>query len=98
MGARRLLVTAGAGVLGLGLICAVVVPGSGQAMAAQGKPAAVAGHGKAGHAKTGHAKTRSHPAAARPVPAAQGIAVTVTKTADPDPYVPGEPLTFTVSL
>jgi uncharacterized repeat protein (TIGR01451 family) len=86
MGARRLLVAASASVMGLGLMSAVVVHGAGQAMAAPGKPAAVAGHAVAGRA----------PAAPRP--AAQGIGVTVTKTANPDPYVPGEPLTFTVSL
>jgi uncharacterized repeat protein (TIGR01451 family) len=90
MGARRLFVTAGASVIGLGLMSAVVVQGSGQAMAAPGKPAAIAGHAMAGR--------DAAPAATRPRPPAQGIAVTVSKTADPDPYVPGEPLTFTVSL
>jgi uncharacterized repeat protein (TIGR01451 family) len=74
--------------MGLGLMSAAVAHGAGQAMAAPGKPAAVAGHAMAGGALA--------PAAARP--AAPGIGVTVTKTADPDPYVPGEPLTFTVSL
>lgn len=88
MGARRLLVAAGASVLGLGLMSAVVVHGSGQAMAAPGKPASVASHVIAGRA----------PAPARPGAAAPGIGVTVTKTAEPDPYVPGEPLKFTVSL
>jgi len=86
MGARRLLVAAGASVMGLGLMSAVVVHAGGQAMAAPGKPAAVAGHAVAGRA----------PAAPRR--AAQGIGVTVTKSATPDPYVPGKPLTFTVSL
>src|ERR1700722_2604832 len=77
MGAKRLiLVAAGASVMGLGLMSAVVVQGSGQAMAAPGTPAAGAGH-------------------ARP---AQEIGVTVTKTADPDPYIPGERLTFTVTV
>jgi uncharacterized repeat protein (TIGR01451 family) len=88
MDARRLLVAAGAGVMGLGLMSAVVVHGSGQAMAAPGKPAAVKGHAMAGRGAT--------PATARP--GARGIAVSVTTAADPDPYVPGEPLTFTVSL
>jgi uncharacterized repeat protein (TIGR01451 family) len=86
MGTRRLLAVAGASVMGLGLMSAAVVQGSGQAMAAAGKPAAVAGH----------AITHRAGAAARP--AAQGIGVTVTKTATPDPYVPGEPLAFTLSL
>jgi uncharacterized repeat protein (TIGR01451 family) len=80
-------------VMGLGLMSAVIAQGAGQAMAAPGKPAAVAGHARAGHARAGRALAR---AAARP--AVRGIGVTVTKTADPDPYVPGEPLTFTVSL
>lgn len=75
-----------ASVMGLGLMSAVVAQGAGQAMAAPGKAAAVAGHPVAGRT----------PSPARP--AAQGIGVTVTKTANPDPYVPGEPLTFTVSL
>src|ERR1700722_8658455 len=88
MGARRLLVMGAVSVMGLGLMSAVVAQGAGQAMAAPGKPAAVAGHAIAGRALA--------PAAVRP--AAPGIGVTVTKTADPDPYVPGEPLTFTVSL
>jgi Domain of unknown function DUF11 len=86
MGARRLLVVAS--VMGLGLMSAAVVQGAGQAMAAPGKPASVAGHANAGRA----------PDPARPGPGAPGIGVTVTKTADPDPYVPGEPLMFTVSL
>jgi uncharacterized repeat protein (TIGR01451 family) len=72
--------------MGLGLMSAAVAHGGGQAMAAPGKPAAVAGH----------AIVRRAPAPARP--AVAGIGVTVTKTADPDPYVPGKPLTFTVSL
>jgi uncharacterized repeat protein (TIGR01451 family) len=75
-------------VMGLGLMSAVIAQGAGQAMAAPGKPAAVAGHAIAGRAL----------ARAAVRPAAQGIGVTVTKSADPDPYVPGEPLTFTVSL
>ncbi len=74
--------------MGLGLISAAAVQGAGEAMAAPGKPAAVGVHAIAGRALA--------PAAERP--AAPGIGVTVTKTADPDPYVPGEPLTFTVSL
>lgn len=74
--------------MGLGLISAAVVQGAGEAMAAPGEPAAVAGHAMAGRALA--------PAAERP--AAPGIGVTVTQTANPDPYVPGEPLTFTVSL
>ena len=88
MRARRLLVMGAVSVMGLGLMSAVVAQGAGQAMAATGKPAAVAGHAKAHRALA--------PAAARP--AAPGIGVTVNQTADPDPYVPGEPLTFTVSL
>ena len=74
-----------ASVMGLGLMSAVVAQGAGQAVAA---PAAVAGHAVADRVL-----------ARSPMrPAAPGIGVTVTKTADPDPYVPGEPLTFTVSL
>ena len=79
-----------ASVMGLGLMSAAVAQGAGQAMAAPGKPAAVAGHAVAHRALARHA--------ARPRQAAPGIEVAVTKTADPDPYVPGEPLTFTVSL
>jgi hypothetical protein len=86
MGAKRLLVAAS--VMGLGLMSAAVAQGAGQAMAAPGKPAAVAGHHVAGRTL---ARSPGRPAA-------PGIGVTVTKTADPDPYVPGEPLTFTVSL
>ena len=86
MGARRLLVVAS--VMGLGLMSAAVAQGGGQAMAAPGKAAPVAGHVIAGRALV----------PARPRAAAPGIEVTVTKTADPDPYVPGEPLTLTVSL
>jgi uncharacterized repeat protein (TIGR01451 family) len=74
--------------MGLGLMSAVIAQGAGQAMAAPGRPAAVAGHAIAGRALA--------PAAARP--AAEGIGVSVSKTADPDPYVPGKPLLFTVSL
>jgi hypothetical protein len=74
--------------MGLGLMSAAVAQGAGQAMAAPERPASVAGHAIAGRAS----------APARPKPVAPGIGVTVTKTADPDPYVPGEPLTFTVSL
>ena len=88
MRARRLLIAGTVSVMGLGLMSAVVAQGAGQAMAAPGSPAAIAGHAIAGRALA--------PAVARP--AAQGIGVTVTKTANPDPYVPGEPLTFTVSL
>jgi uncharacterized repeat protein (TIGR01451 family) len=77
-----------ASVMGLGLMSAAVTQGAGQAMAAPAKPASVAAHAIAGRAS----------APARPRPVAPGIGVTVTKTADPDPYVPGEPLTFTVSL
>src|SRR3984957_12960696 len=88
MRARRVLMAGAVSVMGVGLMCAVIAQGAGQAMAAPGKPAAVAGHAIAGRAMAR--------AAARP--AAQGIGVTVTKSADPDPYVPGEPLTFTVSL
>jgi uncharacterized repeat protein (TIGR01451 family) len=79
-----------ASVMGLGLMSAAVAQGAGQALASPGKPAAVAGHGRADRVLA--------PAAVRPRQAAPGIEVTVTKTADPDPYVPGEPLTFTVSL
>ena len=75
-----------ASVMGLGLISAAVVQGAGEAMAAPGKPAAVAGH-----AVTGRALAAERPAA-------PGIGVSVTTTANPDPYVPGEPLTLTVSL
>src|ERR1700722_6601399 len=88
MRARRLLVVSAVSVMGLGLMSAVIAQGAGQAMAAPGKPAAAPGPAIPGRALA--------PAAARP--AAQGIGVTVTKTANPDPYVPGEPLTFTVSL
>jgi uncharacterized repeat protein (TIGR01451 family) len=77
-----------ASVMGLGLMSAAVAQGAGQAMAAPGKPAAVAGHAIAHRALARHAER----------PAAPGIKVTVAKTADPDPYVPGEPLAFTVSL
>ncbi len=82
---------AGASVMGLGLMSAAVVHGfREQAMAAPGRSAAsVAGHVIAGRAP-GPRRGRER--------AAQGIGVTVTKTATPDPYVPGEPLTFTVSL
>ena len=77
-----------AGVMGLGLMSAAVAQGSGQAMAAPGKPAAVADH---------HIASRTLVRSPQR-PAAPGIGVTVTKTANPDPYVPGKPLTFTVSL
>lgn len=75
-------------VMGLGLMSAVVAHGGGKAMAAPGQPTAVAGHPMAGRSL----------ARAAVRPAAPGIGVTVTKTANPDPYVPGEPLAFTVSL
>jgi uncharacterized repeat protein (TIGR01451 family) len=86
MGARRLLAVAS--VMGLGLISAAVAQGAGQAMAAPGKPGAVASHHIAGRTLARSPQR----------PSAPGIGVTVTQTANPDPYVPGEPLTFTVSL
>src|SRR5580692_2469112 len=98
MRARRLLMVSAVSVMGLGLMSAVIAQGAGQAMAAPGKPAAVAGHARAGHARAGHARADRALARAAARPAVRGIGVTVTKTADPDPYVPGEPLTFTVSL